>query len=145
MAHTNMMLHSVGWLEGGLVASYEKFVIDAENLAMFTHLLNNFEISEEAFAIDSIKEVGSGGHHFGTQHTQDRYESAFYEPLVTDRLGYDAWSAAGGDDALHRANKLWKQILKSHEKPPLDIAISEELDAFIVKRELELEGIDLFN
>jgi trimethylamine--corrinoid protein Co-methyltransferase len=145
MAHTNMMLHSVGWLEGGLVASYEKFVIDAENLAMFTHFLNDFEISEEAFALDSIQEVGSGGHHFGTQHTQDRYEAAFYEPLVTDRLGFDAWTAAGSEDALQRANKLWKQILKSHEKPPLDQTIAEELDAFIVKREKELEGIDLFN
>ncbi len=145
MAHTNMVLHGVGWLEGGLVASYEKFVIDAENLAMFTHFLNNFEISEEAFAIDAIDEVGSGGHHFGTQHTQDRYETAFYEPLVSDRLGFDAWEAAGAEDALVRANKLYKQILRSHEKPPLDQAIAEELDAFIQKREAELEGIDLFN
>ena len=145
MAHTNMILHGVGWLEGGLVASYEKFVIDAENMAMFTHFLNDFEVSEEAFAIDSIAEVGSGGHHFGTQHTQDRYQTAFYEPLVTDRLGFDAWQAAGGEDAFKRANRLYKQILKSHEKPPLDIAIADELDDFISRRESELEGVDLFN
>ena len=114
MAHTNMVMHGVGWLEGGLVASYEKFIIDAENLAMFAHLLKGFEIDEAAFAINSIRDVGSGGHHFGTQHTQDRYETAFYEPLLTDRLGFDAWEAAGSEDALKRANKLWKQKTASN-------------------------------
>ncbi len=145
MAHTNLMMHAVGWLEGGLVASYEKFMIDAENLAMFSHMLGNFEVDEAAFAIDSIAQVGSGGHHFGTQHTQDRYETAFYEPLLTDRLGFDAWEAAGSEDALQRANKHWKQILRAHEKPALDVAIVEELEAFVARREEELEGVDLFN
>ncbi len=145
MAHTNVVLHGVGWLEGGLVASYEKFVIDAENVAMFAHWLGNFEVSEEAFALDMIEQVGSGGHHFGTDHTQARYETAFYEPLVSDRLGFDAWESAGGEDAYVRANRLWKQILASHEKPPLDEGIAEALDAFVERRERELEGIDLFH
>ena len=145
MAHTNMVLHGTGWLEAGLVASYEKFIIDAENLAMFTHLLNNFPVDEEAFALDSIAEVGAGGHHFGTDHTQVRYNIAFYEPLLSDRQGFDAWEGGGGEDALQRAHKLWQHLLTLHEPPSLDPAVAEELDVFIARREEELEGIDLFN
>ncbi|MEM7798204.1 MAG: trimethylamine methyltransferase family protein [Chloroflexota bacterium] len=144
MAHTNIVLHGVGWLESGLVASYEKFVIDAENLAMFTHFLNNFQISESAFALDSIAEVGAGGHHFGTEHTQARYKTAFYEPVLTDRRGYEPWLASGAEDALTRANKIWKELLNNHESPALDPAIRDELDDFIARRERELEGVDLF-
>ncbi|MEM7116725.1 MAG: trimethylamine methyltransferase family protein [Chloroflexota bacterium] len=144
MAHTNLIQHAVGWLEAGLVASFEKFIIDAEAVAMFMHLLNNFAIDDEALALDSIAEIGIGGHHFGTEHTQARYKTAFYDPVLTDRQGYEPWLASGGDDALQRANKLYKQLLQAYQPPPIDDAICEELNAFVARRTEELEGIDLY-
>lgn len=144
MAHSNLVLHSVGWLEAGLVASFEKFVIDAEALGMFIHFLNDFKVDDETLALDSIAEVGIGGHHFGTQLTQDRYETAFYEPLVTDRQGYEAWAAGGSEDAVTRANKLVKQLLQAYERPLLDPAIQEELDDFVARRTQALDGVDLY-
>ena len=115
MAHTNLIMHGVGWLEAGLVASFEKFVIDCEGLAMMGHLLNNFVIDDETLALDSIAEIGIGGHHFGTDLTQAHYETAFYDPVLTDRLGYEPWKVAGEEDAVKRANRLYKQILEAYE------------------------------
>ncbi len=144
MAHTNFIAHGVGWLEAGLVASFEKFIIDLENVAMFTHYLKGFKIDRESLVLDEIHNVGSGGHHFGTDHTMANYDNTFYEPVLSDRLGYEPWVANGSEDALVRANKIWKQLLKSHERPALDIAIEEELADFVTRRERELEGIDLY-
>ncbi|MGB0388197.1 MAG: trimethylamine methyltransferase family protein [Ardenticatenaceae bacterium] len=144
LAHTNLVQHAVGWLEAGLVASFEKFIIDCEAVAMFTHFLNDFAIDDDALALDSIAEIGIGGHHFGTQHTQERYQSAFYDPVLTDRLGYEPWKAAGEQDALQRANTIYKQLLAAYQAPPMDLAIREELDAFVKRRTSELEGVDLY-
>lgn len=145
LAHTNLMLHSVGWLEAGLVASFEKFVIDAEALAMFIHFLNDFVIDDQSLALDSIAEVGIGGHHFGTSFTQERYETAFYEPVVSNRQGYEPWVASGSEDTVQRANKLYKQLLNEYEQPPIDPAIVEELDDYVARRTIELEGVDLYS
>ena len=145
LAHTNFLHHSVGWLEAGLVASFEKFIIDVEALGMFTHFLNGFPINEESLAVDMIAEVGPGGHHFGTEHTQARYQSAFYQPYLFDRQGYEPWLAGGGQDALQRANGLFKQLLETYQVPALDPAIREELADFVARRERELEGVDLYS
>ncbi|MEM7343395.1 MAG: trimethylamine methyltransferase family protein [Chloroflexota bacterium] len=144
LAHANMVLHSVGWLEAGLVASYEKFVIDAETLGMFHHLLNDFAVTEESLAVDSIGEVGVGGHHFGSDLTQANYKTAFYEPALTSREGFEQWVANGKKDALQRAHDLWQQLLQAYERPPLDPAILDALNDFIARRERELEGVDLY-
>ncbi|MCP4417031.1 MAG: trimethylamine methyltransferase family protein [Chloroflexi bacterium] len=144
-SHANFIHHAVGWLDGGLTASFEKFIIDLELLAMFTHFLQGFEINDETLALDMIAEVGSGGHHFGTPHTQARFKTAFYQPFLTDRQGYEPWLASGGEDAMQRANRIWKQLLKEYEQPPLDAAIDEELAAFVARREGELDGVDLYS
>ncbi|MCP5096347.1 MAG: trimethylamine methyltransferase family protein [Chloroflexi bacterium] len=143
-AHTNFVHHAVGWLDGGLTASYEKFIIDLELLAMFIHFLEGFAINDDTLALDMIAAVGPGGHHFGTPHTQARFKTAFYQPFVTDRQGYEPWLAAGGEDAMQRAHKIWKQLLKAYEPPPLDPGIEEELADFVARREKELDGTDLY-
>ncbi len=145
LAHTHLMMHSVGWMESGLTASFEKFVIDAENLAMFAKFLEGFEVNKESLALDMIAEVGPGGHHFGTPHTQARYRDAFYQSELADRDRFDNWEIAGSEDTTVRANKIWKKWLKAYEKPPLDVAIKEELDAFVARRTKELENINLYD
>ncbi|MBV7339588.1 trimethylamine methyltransferase family protein [Chloroflexi bacterium TSY] len=144
LAHTNLILHAVGWLEGGLVASFEKFIIDTECLAMFFQFLNNFTIDNDELGLESIAEVGIGGHHFGTEHTLARYESAFYEPVLSDRQSYDPWQAAGEQDAVQRANRTYKSLLEAYEAPPIDPGIQEELDAYVERRSGELAGVDLY-
>jgi len=144
LAHTNLVLHSVGWLEGGLTASYEKFIIDAECLAMFVNFLNDFTIDDDTLGLESIAEVGIGGHHFGTQHTLDRYETAFYEPGLSDRQGYEPWQASGGQDATQRANTIYKSLLENYAAPPTDDAIRDELAAYVEQRKTELVGVDLY-
>jgi trimethylamine--corrinoid protein Co-methyltransferase len=145
LSHTNFVMHAVGWLEGGLTVSYEKIILDAESLAMFQHFLNGFEIDDATLALGEIAEVGPGGHHFGTPHTQARYSTEFHETSVADRQGYEAWLAGGGADAARRANALWKQALAEYEQPPLDPAITEALDNYVARREKELEGKSLYD
>jgi trimethylamine--corrinoid protein Co-methyltransferase len=144
LAHTNFVMHAAGWLEGGLCASYEKFIIDLESLAMFQHFLAGFEISDETLALDMIAEVGPGGHHFGTAHTQARYSTEFYQPILSDRQGYEAWLAAGGHDAVRRANAVWKDLLARYEPPPLDPAVREAVLDYVARRERELAGKSLY-
>lgn len=145
LAHTNLLMHSVGWLEGGLTVSLEKFLIDAENLAMFQHFLDGFAVDEASLALDMIAEVGAHGHHLGTPHTQARYRNAFFAPSLADRLGYEAWDVAGRWDAMTRATTLWQELLKQYEPPPLDPGIEEALRDFVCGRELALAGQNLYD
>ena len=144
LAHTNLVMHAVGWLEGGLTTSFEKFIIDAECLAMFVQFLNDFTIDDDSLGLASIAEVGVGGHHFGTAHTLARYETAFYEPGLSDRQGYEPWQAAGEQDAIQRANTIYKSLLENYEAPKTDDAIREELDTYVQRRKDELVGVDLY-
>jgi trimethylamine--corrinoid protein Co-methyltransferase len=145
LAHSNFIMHAVGWLEGGLTVSYEKMIIDMESLAMFQHFFQEVEISDETLALDMIAEVGPGGHHLGTPHTQARYQTEFYSPILADRQNFDSWQQSGVGDTAVRAHKIWQQLLKDYEAPPLDEAIHEELQAFVTRREKELEGVDLYS
>lgn len=145
MAHTNFVMHAVGWLEGGLTVSYEKFIIDVENLAMFSHFLRGIEISEETLAVDMIAEVGPGGHHFATPHTQARFETEFYQSFLSDRLNYETWEAAGQFDTAQRANLIWQELLKAYQPPPLDESIREAVADYVARRERELVGVSLYN
>lgn len=138
MAHGNMIKHSGGWLEGGLCASFEKLIVDMEMVQMMVETLKPVEVSEETLALDTIRNVGAGGHFFGTAHTIDRYKDAFYSPLVSDWSNFETWQEKGGKSAAQRANVLFKQILDNYEAPPLDPAIGEELEAYIARRREEI-------
>lgn len=144
LAHTNLIMHAAGWLDGGLTVSFEKFVIDLENLAMFRHFLAGFAVDEASLALAAIAEVGLGGHHLGTTHTQERYRTAFHATSLADRLSHDTWALAGSEDAATRANRLWKEMLAQYEQPPLDPAVAEALDEFVARREKALSGISLY-
>ena len=145
LSYANVVMHAVGWLEGGLTVSYEKMIMDMENLAMFQHFFQDVEISDETLALDMIAEVGPGGHHFGTSHTQARYRTEFYSPFLSDRQNHENWVQSGVGDAATRANKVWKQVLKDYEQPPIDEATREELEDFVARREKELQGVELYS
>jgi trimethylamine--corrinoid protein Co-methyltransferase len=138
MSHTNYIMHAAGWLEGGLVASFEKLLIDVEGLAMMQRLFGGVEISAETLAIDSIAEVGPGGHHFGTAHTLARYQDEFYRPMLSDRQNVGVWQDQGGLDVAQRANRLWKELLRSYEPPPIDPGVEQELREYVARRTREL-------
>lgn len=138
MAHANIIIHSAGWLESGLVCSLEKFILDVEGLAMMHAFLGGFDVNEDTLALDSIANVGPGGHHLGTAHTLARFREAFYHPVLADRLAYETWREAGSWDAAKRANQVAKQLLKTYEQPKLDTAVQEELEAYVQHRKKEL-------
>jgi trimethylamine--corrinoid protein Co-methyltransferase len=138
MGHANLVNHAAGWLEGGLTASFEKLIIDAEMLQMMAEYLRPIEVTEDELALDSIAEVGPGGHHFGTSHTLQRYETAFYTPMISNRQNFEAWQESGSIDISARANAIWKQLLREYEQPPLDPAIDEELTEYVNKRKITL-------
>ena len=134
MGGANLVNHAAGWLEGGLTASYEKLIIDAELLQMFAAYLEPIEVDEATLAVDAIAEVGPGGHFFASPHTMERYESAFYTPLVSDWRNFESWTEAGSLDATERAHRIWRRLLADYEQPPLDCAIDEQLTEFVAKR-----------
>lgn len=144
MGHANMILHSAGWLEAGLVCSLEKFILDVEGLAVMHHFLAGLEISEETLALEAIAEVGPGGHHFGTSHTLSRYRHAFYQPIVSDRQNYDNWREQGALDSAQRAHRVAHRILEAYEKPRLDEAVQESLRDYLQRKqaaESHLKGL----
>ncbi|MEM7524300.1 MAG: trimethylamine methyltransferase family protein [Pseudomonadota bacterium] len=136
-AGVNIVYHAAGWLEGGLIASYEKFVMDCELLQQMQRYVGEVAAEEADLAVEAIREVGPEGHFFGCQHTQDRYETAFYSPFLSDWRNYEAWSEAGAVWTSERANKIWKNVLAEFEAPPMDAAVREELAAFVARRKSE--------
>ncbi len=135
----NMVYHAAGWLEGGLIASPEKFIMDCEILQMIQRYMEPAitATGPDEIAFDAIKDVGAGGHFFGTPHTQERYETAFYSPIVSDWKNYEGWEAAGGIWTPERAHHIFKNIVNSFEEPPMDPAIRDELAAFVERRKAE--------
>ncbi len=138
-SNVNLVYHAAGWLEGGLIASYEKFVMDCEVLQQIQRYMEPVltATTDDDIALDAIKDVGSTGHFFGVQHTQDRYETAFYSPFLSDWRNYEQWELDGAKTTAVRANIIWKDILNEFEAPPIDPAIDEELKAFVAKRKEE--------
>ncbi|MBA2299390.1 MAG: trimethylamine methyltransferase family protein [Chloroflexi bacterium] len=138
MAGVNLLYQGAGWLEGGLTASYEKLIMDAEILQMISEVLQPIVVDESSLGFDAMVDVGPGGHFFGTAHTLERYETAFYEPMVSDWRNFETWQADGSRTATERANGIWKRLLAEAVPPSLDPSVTEALDAFVVRRKREI-------
>ncbi|WP_338549871.1 trimethylamine methyltransferase family protein [Roseovarius phycicola] len=134
MGGANLILHGAGWLEGGLTISAEKFIIDVEVLQMFAELFKPLEVTEATLGLEAIADVGHGGHFFGTQHTLDRFETAFYSPLLSDWSNYENYRDRGAVDATQRANRIFFEKVDAHQPPLMDPARIDAIDAFIAKR-----------
>ncbi|HXU84958.1 MAG TPA: trimethylamine methyltransferase family protein [Verrucomicrobiae bacterium] len=140
MGGVNLLYQGAGWLEGGLTASYEKLIIDAEILQMMSEVLQPVAVDEASLGLDAIAEVGPGGHFFGAAHTLERFETAFYRPIVSDWRNYETWLDDGAHTATERANRIWKQLLGEFEAPPLDAAAAEAIVAFVARRKREIDA-----
>ena len=136
--HINVMMHAGGWLEGGLTCSFEKLILDAELLQMQAAFLDPIDLGEDALGLDTIAEVGPGGHFFGTAHTLARYENAFYDPILSDWRNFESWREDGSRTATERANIIWKRLLRDYEKPGIDPAVEEELQSYVDRRKREI-------
>ncbi len=133
----NFIMHSAGWMEGGLTCSFEKFILDCDLLQMVAEFLTPLDVSPAGLAMDAVREVGPGGHYFGTAHTLERFETAFYSPILSDWRNFETWQEAGSPTAYQKANAVWQRELAAYERPPMDPAIEEELDAFVARRKAE--------
>jgi trimethylamine--corrinoid protein Co-methyltransferase len=137
MGGGNFIMHGAGWLEGGLVAGFEKFVLDCDLIQMVMEFLEPLATDPDALGIDAIREVGPGGHFFGAAHTLARYETAFYAPMISDWRNNQQWLAAGKPEAWQKANQLYKQALGEYREPAMDSGVRAELDDFVERRKRE--------
>ncbi len=140
MGGANIVFHGAGWLEGGLRASPEKMVLDADLLGMMQTLLEPVGVTPDDLALEAIADVGPGGHFFGTQHTQDRYKTAFYSPLVSDWRNFESWEEAGSPTAHEKTTELVPRLLAEYEQPDMDESILAELTEFVSRR-VEAGGV----
>ncbi|HET9655997.1 MAG TPA: trimethylamine methyltransferase family protein [Kineosporiaceae bacterium] len=138
LAGINWVMHAAGWLDGGLVASYEKFVIDMQILEMLQKAFTPLDFDEESLAFGAHEEVGPGGHFLGAMHTMERFRTCFYRPFLSSSDNYDRWMRGGARDAASRASDIWRTKLDEYVLPPLDDVIREELDEYVARRRAEL-------
>jgi trimethylamine---corrinoid protein Co-methyltransferase len=138
LAGANWVMHSAGWLEGGLVAGYEKFIVDVEILQMMQVEFTPLEIDEDSMAFGAHEEVGHGGHFLGAQHTMERFRTCFYRPLLSSSENYERWTRNGGKDATERAGEIYRTRLQEFQPPALDDAVRQELEEYVVRRRAEL-------
>lgn len=143
LAGTNFVLHAAGWLEGGLVAGYEKFLLDDDQLGAGRSLLSGVDVSNNGLALDTIIETGPGQHFLGTQHTLDNFTTAFRASAVADNNSFEQWQEEGSEDAVTRANRIWRERLREYEAPPIDGAVDEELQDFMARRKSEFPESDV--
>ena len=135
----NLVVHAAGWLEGGLVSSYEKLVLDADRLAAMQRFLQGMKTDENALARDAYEEVPAGGHFLGCSHTMRNYETAFFDAKLSDSESVEQWVENGSLEAVQRANAHWKSLLADYQMPDLDPAIDEALLAFIERKKASME------
>jgi trimethylamine---corrinoid protein Co-methyltransferase len=138
LSHSHLINHAAGWLEGGLSASLEKIIVDAELLRNWAEMLKPVSFDEDDLAVEAIKAVAVGGHFFGEPHTLARYQSAFYRPLLSDWSNFESWTEAGSRNATERATGIWQKLLTEYVPPPLDPAIKEAIAAYVARRTGEL-------
>jgi trimethylamine--corrinoid protein Co-methyltransferase len=137
MGGVNYLMHGAGWMEGGLHASLEKMILDADLLQMVAAMLDPIEVNDDTLAIDTIEQVGPGGHFFGTAHTQARFRDAFYKPMLSDWRNYESWQEAGSPTADQKAGQLVTRFLDAYEPPVMDPSRRAELDEFVARRVAE--------
>jgi trimethylamine--corrinoid protein Co-methyltransferase len=140
LSHSHLINHAAGWLEGGLAASLEKIVVDAELLRQWAAILEPLHFDDDDLAVDAIKGVVAGGHFFGAAHTLARYETAFYRPLLSDWSNFENWTDAGARNATQRATEVWKKMLAEYVAPPLDPSVKEAINAYAERRIREIDG-----
>jgi trimethylamine--corrinoid protein Co-methyltransferase len=133
----HMVYHGGGWLGGGLTASFEKLIVDAEMLQMMAAYFDGITVDDASLAVDAIAAVGPAGHFFGSEHTLSRYESAFYTPMLSNWDNYETWVERGSVDATARAAQIWRQLLAEYEQPAIDSSVLEELTEFVARRTAE--------
>ncbi len=138
LAGANWVMHTAGWLDGGLVASFEKFVVDCQITEMLQHMFKPLEIDDDSIAFGAHEEVGHGGHFLGAMHTMERFRTCFYRPFLSSSDNYEKWMRGGAKDAAARAGDVYKARLASYEQPPLDEAIRAELEEYVIRRRAEL-------
>lgn len=138
MGGVHLIEHAAGWMEGGLTASFEKLILDAELLQNMREFLKPIAVDEAEMGLEAIAEVGPGGHFFGVGHTLERFHSAFYEPMLSDWRNYQTWENAGARTGTERANAIWKELLRSYEAPPMDEGRKEALAAYVARRKEEI-------
>jgi trimethylamine--corrinoid protein Co-methyltransferase len=138
MGGVNLLYQGAGWLEGGLTASYEKLIVDAEILQMMSEILQPIVVDEASLGVDAIAEVGPGGHFFGAAHTLERYETAFYRPILSDWRNYETWADDGARTATERASTIWRRLLADATPPPLDPSAAEAIAAYVARRKAEI-------
>ncbi len=137
MGGANLVFHGAGWMEGGLRASFEKMVIDADLIQMVANFLQPLIVDDASMALEAIADVGPGGHFFGTQHTQDRYRNAFFAPMVSDWRNFESWDEAGAPTADVKAAELCRTLLAEYQPPPIDDTVKDQLEAFVERRVAE--------
>jgi trimethylamine--corrinoid protein Co-methyltransferase len=137
MGGVNVLMHGAGWMEGGLQASFEKMVLDADLLAMVAEFLKPLRIDEAELALDAIREVGPGGHFFGALHTQSRYRTAFFAPMISDWRNHETWREAGSPTAADAAERIVAERLAAYAPPPFEPERREALEAFVARRKAE--------
>ena len=139
LGRVNFVLHAAGWLESALLASYEKFAIDVEQLRMFEWILDRgLPVDQEGLAMDALREVGPGGHFLGSEHTLRNYRTGFYRPWISSTENYDRWQRFGSRTADVVAAERWKQLLKDYPDPGIDPGVDEQLKEFIARRKQEI-------
>jgi trimethylamine--corrinoid protein Co-methyltransferase len=140
LGRVNFVLHAAGWLENGMAAGYEKFVLDCEMLGMYHTLENGIDFTEDALAMDSLREVEPGGHHLGTQHTMRNFTNAFYRSEIFDYKDIDQWVEEGSRPAVEFAAEKVKELLANYQAPEVDPDLDQQLQDFIKTRKKELEA-----
>jgi trimethylamine--corrinoid protein Co-methyltransferase len=137
MGGVNLLMHGAGWMEGGLQASFEKMALDADLLAMVAEFLKPLRVDKAELALEAIREVGPGGHFFGAEHTQTRYRTAFFPPMISDWRNYESWREAGSPTAFDAAERIVAERLRDFVAPPLEADRLEALGAFVARRKAE--------
>jgi trimethylamine---corrinoid protein Co-methyltransferase len=138
LSGVNFMLHACGWLEGGLVSSFEKFVMDADQLGILHGLAKGVDVSENGQAMDAIREVGPGGHYLGCEHTQANFKSAFWRTELLDYKPYETWEEEGGRDTVALARVRVAKLLNDYQKPAIDPAIEEALTEYVARKKASM-------
>ncbi|MEZ5870540.1 MAG: trimethylamine methyltransferase family protein [Nitratireductor sp.] len=134
MGGVNFMLHAAGWLEGGLVSSFEKFIMDCDQLAAHQKLAGGVDMSENGQAMSAIREVGPGSHYLGCAHTRENFQTAFHVSNVADNNSFEQWEVEGSKRTEERANQIARSWLDNYQAPHLDPAIDEALKDFIKQK-----------